>query len=39
MSDEVIIEATGLDMEGMKFYRDRKLSNMAIDEFVDSTKE
>ena len=39
MTNEVIAEATRLDMEGINFYWDRKLSDRAIDEFVDSAKE
>ena len=39
VSKDIIAEATGLDMEGINFYHDRKLSDKAIDEFVDSSKE
>lgn len=39
VTKEVIVEAMGLDMEGINFYRDRKLSDRAIDEFVNSKKE
>ena len=39
ISEEVIAEATGLDLEGINFYRERKLSDIAIEEFVDSKLE
>ena len=39
VSDEVIVEATRLDMEGINFYQDRKLLDRTIDEFVESAKE
>ena len=39
MLEEIITEAMRLDMEGINFYHDRKLSDRAIDEFVDSFKE
>ena len=34
MIEEVIEEAMGMDMDGINFYRDRKLSDRAIDKFV-----
>ena len=34
VSQEIIVEALGLDMEGINFYRDRKLSDRAIDEWT-----
>lgn len=36
---EVIAEAMGLEMEGLNFYRERKLSDRAIAEFADSKVE
>ena len=37
--EDIIVEATRLDIEGINFYRDRKLSNRVVEEFVDSAKE
>ena len=39
VTEEVITKAMGLDMDGIKFYQDRKLSDRAIDKFVEPTKE
>lgn len=35
VTEEVIAEATGLDMNGINFYQDRKLLDKAIDKFVE----
>ena len=35
ITEEVIAEATGLELEGLNFYRERKLSDRAVDDFVD----
>ena len=37
--EDIIVKVMGLDMEGINFYHDRKLSDRAIDEFMDSAKE
>ena len=37
--EEVIVEAMGLDLEGLNFYREWKLSNRVVDDFVDSETE
>ena len=37
--EEVIVEATGLDMDGIIFYRERKLLDKAIDDFVETDQE
>jgi len=37
--EEVIAKATGLELEGINFYRERKLSDKAIEEFVESELE
>ena len=39
VTKEVIVEATGLELEGLNFYRERKLSDRAVDDFVDSESE
>ena len=39
VSDEIIVEAMRLDMEGINFYQNRKLSDRAIDEFVELVNE
>ena len=36
---EVIAEAMGLELEGLNFYREQKLSDRAMDDFVDSEME
>ena len=35
VTKEVIVEAMGLDMDRINFYRERKLSDKAIDDFVE----
>ncbi len=37
--EDIIVEATRLDMEAINFNKDRKLSHRAIEEFVETTKE
>ena len=37
--EEVIAEAMGLDMDEIKIFWERKLSNRAIDKFVESEHE
>lgn len=37
--EEVIAEATGLDMDGIIFYRERKLSAKAINDFIEIEQE
>lgn len=37
--EEVIAEATSLELEGLNFYRERKLSDRVVDDFVDSKIE
>ena len=39
VTEEIISKATGLDMEGINFYRDRKVLDKAVDEFTESAKE
>ena len=39
VTEEVIVEATDLELEGLNFYRERKLSDRAVDDFVDSETE
>lgn len=39
VSGDIIAEEMGLDMEGINFYWDRKLSDRGVDEFADSAKE
>ena len=39
VTEEVIAEATGMELEGLNFYRERKLSDRAVDDFVDSETE
>ena len=39
VTEEVIVKATGLEMDDINFYRERKLSDRAIDEFVESKHE
>ena len=39
VTEEVIAEATGLELEGLNFYREHKLSDRAVDDFVDSEIE
>ena len=39
VTEEVIAEARGLDMDSINFYQDRKLSDRAIDKFVESKNE
>ena len=39
ISEEVIVETTGLELEGINFYREKKLLDRAIKEFVDSKLE
>ena len=39
VTKDVIAEATGLEMDGINFYRERKLSDRAIDEFMESEHE
>ena len=36
VTKEVIAEATVLEMDGINFYQERKLSNKAINKFVNS---
>ena len=35
VTEETIAEATGLDLDGMNFYRERKISDKAVDDFVE----
>ena len=37
--EDVIATAMRLEMDGINFYQERKLSDRAIDEFVDSKHE
>lgn len=37
--EDIIAEATGLDTEGINFYRDRKLSDWVVEEFVDTANK
>lgn len=37
--EDIIAEAMGLDIEGINFYRDKKLSDQAVEEFVEMAKE
>ena len=37
--EDIIAEATSLHIEGINFYRDSNLSDSAIEEFVETTKE
>ena len=39
VTEEVITKATGLDMDGINFYQDRKLLDRSIDEFVELAKK
>ena len=39
VTEEVIVKATVLDIDGINFYQDRKLSNRVIDKFVESENE
>ena len=39
ITEEVIVEAMGLELEGLNFYREWILSNKAIEEFVNSELE
>ena len=39
VTNEIITEATSLDMEGINFYRDRKMFGTIADEFAESAKE
>ena len=39
VTEDVITDSMGLEMDGIKFYWERKLSNRAIDEFVESEHE
>ena len=39
VTKEVIVEATGLEMDDINFYQERKLSDRAIDEFVELEHE
>ncbi len=36
---EIITEATGLDLDGINYYRERKLSEKAIEDFVETEQE
>ena len=36
---EVIAEAMGLELEGLNFYREQKLFDRVVDDFVDSKLE
>lgn len=37
--EEIIVEAIGLELDGMKFYKERKISNKVIDEFFETEQE
>ena len=37
--EDVIIEAIGLEIDSMKFYRDRTVLDRVVIEFVETTKE
>ena len=37
--EDNIVEAISLELDGINFYRDKKLSNRVVDEFVEMTKE
>lgn len=39
VTEDIILEATGLDTEGINFYRDRKLLDCDVEEFAETTKE
>ena len=39
VTEETIMEATGLDLDGMNFYRERKVLDKAIDDFVKTKHE
>ena len=39
VTQDIIEEATGLDTEGIKFYRDMKLLDQAMEELVKMEKE
>ena len=39
VTKEVIVEATRLDMDGINFYQEMKLSDRAIDDFVETEQE
>ena len=37
--EEIIVKATGLELVGINYYRERKLSNKAIEDFVETKNE
>ena len=37
--EEIIVEAIGLDMDEINFYQERKLSDKAINDFVEIERE
>lgn len=37
--EEIITDSIGLKIEGINFYRDKKMSNRVMDEFVELAKE
>lgn len=39
VTEDIIVEATCLDTEGINFYRDRKLSDRVVEEFAKTAKE
>ena len=39
ITEEVIVEATDLELEGLNFYRERNLFDRVVDDFVDSEME
>ena len=38
VTKDIIVEATGLEVDGINFYRDNKISNKVVDEFAEMTK-
>ena len=39
VTEEVMAKATGLELEGLNFYREQKLSDRSVDDFVDFEME